>query len=177
MDYTSRHNNASTKYSGPWAVVSWSGERNPACNNAMTGYGICLFANDSTYEGIMLNDMMHDPSAKLIDNESKSIYQGGFVEDRREGAAVFEHPYGKYEGEYLNNKRHGKGRETDMAGNCFTGRFENGDAVEGKMEYADGSVYIGSMKDDSREGRGKLLTEDGDVIEGLWENDELVQKL
>jgi hypothetical protein len=174
VQYTSKHNTATTKYTGPWAVVSWTGQRNENCNMAMIGRGVCHFANDSTYEGIMQNDIMHDPCAILVDTDSKSRYTGGFVDDRREGSAVFEHPYGRYEGEYLNNRRHGMGKEVDLNGNTFTGIFVDGDAVEGRMEYSDGSVYVGAMRDGSREGKGKLLTDDGDVLEGDWKDDELV---
>jgi hypothetical protein len=108
----------------------------------------------------------------LIHPESGSKYDGQWVEDKREGFAVFEHPFGRYEGEYQNNVRQGHGKETDTAGNTFEGEYLNGDAVIGKMNYANGDVYIGEVKEDERHGRGKFLCcETGQALEGYWESD------
>ena len=173
MEYVSKYNDASHKYTGPYAIVSWSGPRDAANNNAMHGNGRILFANGNTYEGGVCNDMLHGDGT-LTDSENDTLYVGAFVEDKREGYAKFTHPFGIYEGLYLNNKRHGKGREVDNAGNIFEGQFLNGDAVNGKMTYTNGEIYIGEFKDDLKHGRGKLFTIDGDIREGLYIDDEFV---
>ena len=90
----------------------------------------------------------------------------------RQGYAVFTCTHCIYEGYYANNKRHGKGKETDNYGNIYEGDFAEGDFVSGKVSYANGDVYIGNCKNDDRHGRGKLITIDGDIFEGEWENDE-----
>lgn len=75
-------------------------------------------------------------------------------------------------GEYVENKRHGKGKETDAEGNIFDGQFENGDFVKGKVFYSNDDIYIGEFKDDARHGRGKFIRfEDGEEFEGMWEDD------
>ena len=173
MEYVSKYNDVSHKYTGPYAIVSWTGERNASNNNAMHGFGTILFANGNTYEGGVCNDMLHG-FGTLTDSENDTLYSGEFVEDRREGSAKFTHPFGIYEGSYCNNKRHGKGREVDNAGNIFEGEYLNGDAVKGKMSYACGEIYVGELKDDMKHGRGKLFTIDGDIQEGLFVNDEFV---
>ena len=75
-------------------------------------------------------------------------------------------------GEYANNKRNGRGKETDNLGNIFEGLFESGDFVSGKVFYENDDIYVGKFKDDCRHGQGKLIRfEDGAVLEGQWEND------
>lgn len=75
-------------------------------------------------------------------------------------------------GEYCNNKRHGKGKETDTEGNVFDGEFENGDFVRGKVFYSNDDIYIGEYKDDGKHGQGKLIRfDDGAELEGNWVDD------
>jgi hypothetical protein len=75
-------------------------------------------------------------------------------------------------GEYQNNKRHGKGKDTDKAGNCYDGQFANGDFVRGKVFYSNDDIYVGEFKDDMRHGVGRMIRfDDGAEYEGLWECD------
>jgi hypothetical protein len=75
-------------------------------------------------------------------------------------------------GEYQNNKRHGKGKDTDKAGNCYDGQFANGDFVRGKVFYSNDDIYVGEFKDDMRHGVGRMIRfDDGAEFEGLWECD------
>jgi hypothetical protein len=92
----------------------------------------------------------------------------------REGQAIFASSYCRYEGTYRANKRHGKGKETDGMGNVFVGEYEEGKVVKGKMNYANGDLYVGEMNDEGdRHGKGKFIScDDGFEIEGMWENDE-----
>tara|TARA_A100001015_G_scaffold312584_1_gene418029 strand:+ start:446 stop:967 length:522 start_codon:yes stop_codon:yes gene_type:complete len=82
-----------------------------------------------------------------------TVYQGEWVEDRREGFAIFASAYCKYEGAYFANKRHGLGKEVDGMGNIFVGEYCEGKAVKGKMNYANGDVYVGEWDDDERHGQ------------------------
>jgi hypothetical protein len=38
--------------------------------------------------------------------------------------------------------------------------------------YQDGSIYYGQQKDFTKEGKGKLVSINGDIYEGEWENDK-----
>lgn len=72
----------------------------------------------------------------------------------------------------MDNKRHGKGKETDAEGNVFDGQFENGDFVKGKVFYSNDDIYVGEFKDDCRHGKGKFIRfEDGEEMDGQWVDD------
>eukprot|EP00601_Ochromonadales_sp_CCMP2298_P020591 CAMPEP_0173322642 /NCGR_PEP_ID=MMETSP1143-20121109/30075_1 /TAXON_ID=483371 /ORGANISM="non described non described, Strain CCMP2298" /LENGTH=111 /DNA_ID=CAMNT_0014266519 /DNA_START=198 /DNA_END=530 /DNA_ORIENTATION=- len=48
---------------------------------------------------------------------------------------------GKYEGHYVNNKRHGEGKETTM-GNTFQGLYQEGEFTSGRVCYSNGDIYV-----------------------------------
>ena len=165
---------ASTKYTGPYAIVSWEGNRDASNNNAMDGWGKITFANTNTYEGFVSRDMLHGRGV-LHDHENHTRFEGMFCEDKRHGEnCIFTHPFGRYEGSYANNKRHGRGKEVDLHGNTFEGEFRDGDAYEGRATFVDGEVYVGRLRNDMKDGYGKLWTQDGELLEGEWKEDELV---
>lgn len=63
----------------------------------------------------------------------------------------------------------------DVAGNIFEGTFEHGDAVNGRMSYATGDIYVGDFLNDERHGQGRLLVcETGDCFEGRWCHDDFM---
>ena len=166
--YVSEFNTASTKYTGPYAIVSWDGLRDS--EGRMNGVGKIVFASGSTYEGSVRNDMMWGEGV-LTDTLTNSVYSGSWVEDRREGIGKLKHQYGEYCGEYFNNKRHGQGKESDTEG-VFEGIFNDGERVSGRMNYLSGAFYIGEMKDDLKHGVGKFIDEDGELFQGRFEDDE-----
>ena len=48
FSYVSEYNTDETKYTGPYAIVNWNGEK---LDDKMNGFGKILFANSNTYEG------------------------------------------------------------------------------------------------------------------------------
>ena len=62
------------------------------------------------------------------------------------GVMIYDKGEEVYEGEFVNNRREGKGR----------------------LIYENGSVYEGEWKDDEMNGRGVLKTADGDEYTGEW---------
>lgn len=164
-----------TKYSGPLAVKEYDGPKanDPETGNlCMHGEGSVVFANGSTYEGGFLYDKLHGRG--VLKDPNGNVYNGEWNEDLREGKAIMTMKDGStYDGYYKANKRHGKGKDVDAAGNTFDGVFEFGDPVRGKLEYAEGDVYIGELnKDWDRHGQGKFISIDtGTVQHGLWELD------
>jgi len=166
--YVSEFNTASTKYTGPYAIVSWDGPRDS--EGHMNGLGKIVFASGSTYEGNVRDDMMWGEGV-LADTLTNSVYSGSWVEDRREGFGRLQHEHGEYVGNYLSNKRHGQGKESDVEG-TFEGLFNNGERVSGRMNYLSGAVYIGELKDDLKHGLGKFIDEEGELYVGRFEGDE-----
>ena len=41
------------------------------------------------------------------------------------------------------------------------------------MIYEDGSIYKGHWRNNKRNGRGKYISVNGDILEGLWHNDKI----
>ena len=78
----------------------------------------------------------------------------------------------KYEGDYKNNKRDGKGIFIMDNGDRYEGEFQK-DKLCGKGKYFwnDGDIYEGGFKNNTKEGKGKLIFNNGSVINALWKND------
>ena len=104
----------------------------------------------------------------------------------------------KYEGEWKNNKYHGKGEINFVIsgspqakyigewkeGSYFKGTliYPNGDKYNGEFQnderngtgtlyFSNGDKYIGKWKDNKRNGKGSILYSNGDKYEGEWKND------
>ena len=78
-----------------------------------------------------------------------------------------------YEGQFKNEKFHGKGKITyirdDFSFECI---FENGFASNvGRALYKDGSEYIGEMEDNKKNGFGILIDPTGRRYEGEFDFD------
>lgn len=79
-----------------------------------------------------------------------------------------------YEGQFKDNKAHGKGKETWESGNWYEGEFEN-DLRNGKGQFywaASGNKYDGEYKDGFRTGYGKFNYKNGNVYTGNFVNNK-----
>ena len=74
---------------------------------------------------------------KEYDYEGDLIYEGEFLDGKRHGKGKEYDHYGlRYEGEYLNGKRHGKGKEFAGDGSIlFEGEYLNGNIWDGTKYY------------------------------------------
>ncbi|XP_054645847.1 ankyrin repeat and MYND domain-containing protein 1-like isoform X2 [Dunckerocampus dactyliophorus] len=96
------------------------------------------------------------------------------VEERRQGFGVQESLDGsKYEGEFVNGFKHGKGRYTWKSGEFYEGSFykdyRHGDGV---YCWPSGHKFIGKFYLNWREGYGQLLFPDGAIFKGLYHADQ-----
>lgn len=101
-------------------------------------------------------------------------YYGALKEGKANGhgIAIFNNR-GLYDGEWKNNRRHGKGKYIWHNGDRYVGGF-----VEGKRSgtgiyyFASGERYEGEWKDDYRHGAGRFYSKKGKLrFEGHWEKD------
>ncbi|GHU27589.1 hypothetical protein FACS1894152_4410 [Bacilli bacterium] len=140
--------------------------------------------DDGTFDGIVSCRAGH------ID---KQIYAGQFNKNGRlDGHGTWTHrlhtgvDFYKYEGDFVNGKKEGKGVGTDEDGNVYEGEWKN-DEVDGKgIKYAkDGNVYIGEWKHDTGihekdklcKGSRLFLGEDGKVYKQKIYNDNPAEDL
>lgn len=125
---------------------------------------------------------MHDELTPISKKFKRSvrfengIFEGEISEEgKRDGFGVFYYNNGdKYEGEWKNDKTHGKGiifyhdnEERDRI--SYHGDFKDGN-IEGigVLEWKNGSKYEGELKNDKRHGKGKIYMSNGSTYEGDW---------
>ncbi|CAL1536373.1 unnamed protein product [Lymnaea stagnalis] len=143
---------------------------------------------------------------QMAENQDENITSlKSLTETKNEGSEItkikewgtFVWPNGsKYEGEYCNNARHGKGRQTWSDGSFYNGEFENdlrhgvgsiswsnGENYEGEFfkdrrhgkgtyKWPNGSVFQGTFYMDKKEGYGHFSFFNGDIFQGLYKEDE-----
>lgn len=82
--------------------------------------------------------------------EDGSIYEGFFIEDKRNGQGTNTWPDGaKYVGWFKDDNKHG----------------------QGTLTLADGEKYVGEFKEDKRNGQGTNTWPDGETFAGQWQSD------
>ena len=80
---------------------------------------------------------------------------------------------GKYEGDFINGKREGKGIFHFQNGDRYEGDFKN-DKMEGKgiLYYNNGDIFQGDWRNDKRDGKGIMYYNDGSREMGDFINDQ-----
>ncbi len=81
---------------------------------------------------------------------------------------------GKYEGEFENEKKHGKGTYYWTSGDTYTGDwFDDKMAGQGVFTRSNGDRYEGQMTDNKMNGKGTLYWPKGNKYTGDWVNDKM----
>jgi hypothetical protein len=108
--------------------------------------------------------------------ESGCKYDGEFKDGEKSGKGTFIWPDGqKYEGDFLNDYLHGKGTYIWPSGQQYIGDWIKGKRKgKGILTLANGQRYEGDFLNDIYHGFGKLLESNGSWKEGTWENDEFI---
>ena len=118
---------------------------------------------------------------KLYSYIDKSTYIGetdnGILWRTRNGKGTMTYDNGKYEGDFKDNKRGGKGVYYFADGDKYDGDWKD-DKKDGKgvFYFADGDKYEGYWKDDKFDGKGVYYFKNGNRYEGDWKDDKIVKK-
>ena len=145
----------------------------------MCGRGQYSHDNGKQYIGEWSQDKRHGHGEELDENGCK--YSGLFCEDLRHGTGVWKAPSGHvYEGMWSKGLKHGWGHErapADLYGQTWTeyqGEFKLGQdrSGKGKFVYANGDVYNGLWQNQLRHGHGRFVRSDGYVYEGEFVADK-----
>merc|ERR1719356_2169967 len=105
----------------------------------------------------------HDAAKTLNVAQQHSNHSGGRYEGevsvatgRREGHGAYFYPnpyFTSYEGDWLDGKKHGRGRLSFEDGGCYEGAFVDGEIVgEGEQRWANGNSYKGQFLNGCRHG-------------------------
>lgn len=101
-----------------------------------------------------------------------STYDGQIVGGERHGEGLWKSAQETYEGQWKQDHRHGKGKQTWEDGRVYAGQFADGKFHGfGRMEWTTPQglmAYEGDYVDDVKHGHGKYLWPDGRVYDGQW---------
>ena len=108
-------------------------------------------------------------------NKDGSTYQGTWKDGKEHGYGIGKEEGCTYEGEWKNGLPHGKGMLTfEEDGTTFEGDFVEGISNDGILELDDGSMYGGGFNEKGElHGTGILISEDGDRLQGTFENSDM----
>lgn len=140
-------------------------------NKVKSGYGI-LYSNGCKYEGNWDHDKLNGYSRMFLRNGD--YFEGNLNNGIAEGFGKFMHSDGNiYEGFWLNDKPHGNGKETYNDGSVFEGQFIDGEKVNGKLSWTDGSYYVGKIKNNLFHGEGMFHWAEGREYNGTWKEGKM----
>ena len=106
----------------------------------------------------------------LITYSDGDTYDGDLVDDVRHGQGTYTWANGNvYSGTWADGDREGQGTLTKANGNVYAGTWVDGDREgQGTFTWSDGDVYVGAWADGDREGQGTLTKANGNVYAGTW---------
>ena len=100
-------------------------------------------------------------------------YEGEFKDDKRTGRGTYYWASGnRYEGEFVDGDFNGWGKKYWASGKRYEGEWKNDKRTgRGTFYWANGDRYEGELKDDKRTGRGTFYHANGTWCEGRYLND------
>ena len=150
----------------------------------LNGKGIYTWENGDFQDGTWVHGEFKDGKAKVTHDDGEisegMMKDGEWVEEELVTENVvtdeIENYEGvdKYEGEFLNGIRHGKGKLI-LSEECYEGDFSN-NMMHGKGKYTwdSGQFYEGDFVNGNFQGEGIMTFPDGDFEQGIWADDQFV---
>ena len=176
------------------------------CKDSILGRQEISYEDGGFYEGPVNEKMQRHGLGKFTDCHG-NFYEGKFNKDKkrdRHGSIVYKKSGVKFEGRFENDRIFPSSKGTltlkdgtVMKGQCMVmspklGTFRGIDVTftdtksgytyigdikankvegRGRMEYKIGAVYKGALQDGKKHGKGAMRYENGDVYAGQWNND------
>ena len=141
------------------------------------GQGKLLLPNESEYEGNFKNNVFDGYGVF----KSKSYnYWGNFTEGKKNGKGKYEDLIKEtiYEGDFIDDKKEGYGEEKKSDGTIYRGYFKNGlkdgkgTLILQKGNSENDYIYEGDFKEDKICGIGRIKYNNKDYF-GEWKNNEM----
>ena len=111
--------------------------------------------------------------ATVVNYPNGNRYEGQYKDNKRNGKGTFTYSDAKYTGDWDNDSRHGVGTMTYPSGEIYTGQWCDGEKHgKGTVTYPDKWTYDGEWDENVRHGKGELKDPDGTIrYKGDWVND------
>ena len=145
-------------------------------NKKRNGQGKLILADQSYYEGNFKDGEFNGNGYFRTRNYT---YKGQFIAGKKDGKGKLESFNTKsiYEGEFKNDMKEGYGIEKYNDGSVYKGHYKNGmkegTGILSLKKEKKNSIFEGEFKDDKICGKGIYKWENGKQYEGEWENNEI----
>ncbi|GMH76037.1 hypothetical protein TL16_g06949 [Triparma laevis f. inornata] len=174
-----RYNDGSV-YDGPYVDERWIDWMGRTVDEAFERdhWGVWLTPNDIVYEGPKVDnhfDITNIQGEFRVTYQNGEVYEGEYVDERRHGIGEYHYLDGSvHEGEWFKNRRQGFGVFTTEDGSVYEGEWDR-DYIhgEGIWRWKDGSSFMGDNIDGFRTGRGVYITAHGDVYVGEFKENKI----
>ncbi len=148
----------------------------PLENDLPTLEGEYTFANGDVYRGEYLGEYPHGNGKIYLKNGN--VYNGSVRFGKMHGKGILDYADGRrFVGRFIKGVRYGFGTMFYTDGDefeKFEGYYFNDKAIWGTDYRRDGMTYTGFLKNDMREGRGKITLPDGSSLKGHFDDDKIV---
>ncbi len=145
-----------------------------------SGHGIYTYPSGNQYTGYWLNGKRHGQGVYIYKDGEK--YEGEWEKDLRSGYGEVSTTDGThYKGIWKSGMKNGRGLYRTPTF-VYDGEFVANDLCGyGKIRWTEltpdneNVEYEGEFKDNELHGKGKLVTRGGDIVFGVWQNNQLQQ--
>lgn len=135
------------------------------------GLGLIEKKDGSFEQGMFKKAKLDRKGIKLL-GTTRKLFSGVWSDGKQHGfiKMTTHKDCESFEGEMINNKKHGQGKEVKK-GDSYDGMFEsNKRHGEGLMKFANGDSYAGNWVEDKMQGFGIFNAASGDNYEGDFQN-------
>ena len=145
-------------------------------NKKRNGKGKLILADQSYYEGDFKDGEFDGNGYYRTRNYT---YKGQFLAGKKSGKGKMECFSSKsiYEGEFKNDKKEGYGIEKFNDGSVYKGFYsqgmKQGNGILSLKKEKNNSIFEGEFRNDKIWGKGKYKWDNGKEYEGEWENNEI----
>lgn len=140
------------------------------CNNQFTGWNRKITTEGTLFIGLFKNGILNGKGLRYSNNNNH-LYKGDFVNDLREGMGIDESSGAKYIGDFVADKKTGKGKITFESGDTYEGDFvQNAFNGNGHYKWKNGHEYIGEYKDGMFNGKGLYKWSEKEYYKGDYKN-------
>jgi len=156
-------------------------------NVSVTGLELTIFGFVGLFDGFVNKKGLVDGQGTWKREGGGEYFKGEFIKGKICGNGKFTFSDGSYyDGNWLDNKKHGYGKEKNMQGSSmawdtedreymgiYEGEFIDGKRQgQGKQLFMNGDIYEGSWLKNRKHGKGKFIYKSGGSYEGDYQNDE-----